>query len=604
VADDLRRVTDSEVIKYSAAGFRDFTRIAASDPTMWRDVFLTTRTRRWRSSAASPRSSSRSSGRSGPATARICTPISPARARSGAASSRRGRTPTRRISAAAPPARPAVAIAAAVTDAERAAAADGAADGASVAEDGQAEGGSAPGEDGAPAAVAPAAPAAEDPASESATAADQGDPDAAPEARLAGQPTVEGPSAADDDPASGGVAAGAEVVPEANPVAVSDTVAEGPSVPADAAETDGAPTDEAAEVVAAEAPTARVPSPATRNAPEVSLLPLPRGGASSPDLASAEAASAPARTPSPATRNAPGASLRPLARGAVPAPAPVASAASAASGAAAALALAAAVPDAATTRPAAIARIGSGGAAAVSPRPAVRPDGLEQEIRAAAARLTPGRVAQPGVRGTLCGLPGLVGDRLEPITGRVSGCGIAEPVRLREVDGIPLTTPATINCDTARALQTWVRAGAGADRGPHRGGVANLRVVASYACRARNSQTGARLSEHARGNAIDIAGIGLADGSELTVLTDWNGAGAKGAFCGSFTSRPAALRDGAGAELRPVPPGPFPLRRGVLPLGQLLPLSERRTSRGARCGDRAELQPRRDPRTGCRPPPS
>ncbi|MGB0498271.1 MAG: prephenate/arogenate dehydrogenase family protein [Rubricella sp.] len=43
VADDLRRVTNSEVIRYSAAGFRDFTRIAASDPVMWRDVFLNNR---------------------------------------------------------------------------------------------------------------------------------------------------------------------------------------------------------------------------------------------------------------------------------------------------------------------------------------------------------------------------------------------------------------------------------------------------------------------------------------------------------------------------------------------------------------------------------
>ncbi|MEO0917581.1 MAG: prephenate/arogenate dehydrogenase family protein, partial [Pseudomonadota bacterium] len=40
VADDFRRISEQEVIKFSAAGFRDFTRIAASDPTMWRDVFL------------------------------------------------------------------------------------------------------------------------------------------------------------------------------------------------------------------------------------------------------------------------------------------------------------------------------------------------------------------------------------------------------------------------------------------------------------------------------------------------------------------------------------------------------------------------------------
>jgi cyclohexadieny/prephenate dehydrogenase len=42
-ASDLEEVTQGEVIKYSAGGFRDFTRIAASDPVMWRDVFLANR---------------------------------------------------------------------------------------------------------------------------------------------------------------------------------------------------------------------------------------------------------------------------------------------------------------------------------------------------------------------------------------------------------------------------------------------------------------------------------------------------------------------------------------------------------------------------------
>jgi cyclohexadieny/prephenate dehydrogenase len=42
-AHDLEKVAETEVIKFSAGGFRDFTRIAASDPIMWRDVFLNNR---------------------------------------------------------------------------------------------------------------------------------------------------------------------------------------------------------------------------------------------------------------------------------------------------------------------------------------------------------------------------------------------------------------------------------------------------------------------------------------------------------------------------------------------------------------------------------
>lgn len=158
-----------------------------------------------------------------------------------------------------------------------------------------------------------------------------------------------------------------------------------------------------------------------------------------------------------------------------------------------------------------------------SPRPDLRPAGLEARVRALAVRATPARVTEPGSRGQLCGSAGILGDRLETITGRISGCGIAEPVRVREVDGITLSTPATINCDAALALQDWLDEATGIV-GRTGGGIASLRVVASYSCRTRNNQPGARLSEHATGNGIDIAGIGLVNGQELTVLGGWRDA--------------------------------------------------------------------------------
>lgn len=137
----------------------------------------------------------------------------------------------------------------------------------------------------------------------------------------------------------------------------------------------------------------------------------------------------------------------------------------------------------------------------------------------ACARDTQRQAAGPG---NVCGDAGLVGERVGDVDG-AGACGIENAVRLLAVDGLALSSPATVDCGTARALKTWVRDGVRPAVGDTGGGAASLRVVAHYACRSRNSRPGARLSQHSFGRAIDIAGIGLADGTEMTVLTDWNG---------------------------------------------------------------------------------
>lgn len=133
---------------------------------------------------------------------------------------------------------------------------------------------------------------------------------------------------------------------------------------------------------------------------------------------------------------------------------------------------------------------------------------------------TPDYAALGGV--ALCGDPAIRGEVVGEVNGN-GACGIDGAVRVTSVDGVPLSTPALITCPTARALNTWVQDGVRVAVGDTGGGVASLRVVAHYSCRSRNNQPGARLSEHSFGRAIDIAGIGLADGTEMTVLTGWNG---------------------------------------------------------------------------------
>jgi len=79
-----------------------------------------------------------------------------------------------------------------------------------------------------------------------------------------------------------------------------------------------------------------------------------------------------------------------------------------------------------------------------------------------------------------------------------------------------------MDCTTAKTLKSWVDGGMKPAVGRRGGGVSQIRVVAHYACRNRNNQAGGKLSEHAKGRAIDIAGFTLRDGTKISVLEGWN----------------------------------------------------------------------------------
>ena len=123
--------------------------------------------------------------------------------------------------------------------------------------------------------------------------------------------------------------------------------------------------------------------------------------------------------------------------------------------------------------------------------------------------------------GSLCGVSGIEGVAIAPIRGN-GGCGIANPVRVTAVSGVPFSNPATINCTTAKAVKKWLDKKAN-PAFKKQGGIKRLDIAASYSCRTRNNQAGAKLSEHAKGNAIDISGARLGNGDQVTVLRHWKG---------------------------------------------------------------------------------
>ncbi len=100
-------------------------------------------------------------------------------------------------------------------------------------------------------------------------------------------------------------------------------------------------------------------------------------------------------------------------------------------------------------------------------------------------------------------------------------CGIAAPVRLEAVGGVRLDPPPTLDCSVARALDVWLGAGVAPAFAARGATVVGLTVADGYSCRNRNRATSGKLSEHARGRAIDIAAFRLGDGALIDVRGGW-----------------------------------------------------------------------------------
>jgi hypothetical protein len=148
----------------------------------------------------------------------------------------------------------------------------------------------------------------------------------------------------------------------------------------------------------------------------------------------------------------------------------------------------------------------------VAPSPAPEP---------AAAAPKPVRPAQNQPRnGSVCGERTIRGEPIAPITSKTQGCGVAEPVRVTEVSGVGLSQAITVECGTAVALKDWIDRAMRPAFGKR--DVVQLRIAAHYVCRGRNNKRGARVSEHGKGKAVDISGFVFSDGTEWSILRDYN----------------------------------------------------------------------------------
>lgn len=158
----------------------------------------------------------------------------------------------------------------------------------------------------------------------------------------------------------------------------------------------------------------------------------------------------------------------------------------------------------------------------LSPRPELRPENLRRRAQVVRSGMVSVMSKPSGKMTLLCQSADIVGQRVADIPGRIRGCGVKDPVRVRSVAGVALSQPAVMDCRTAMALRFWVESALKPAVGNREGGVRQLKVAAHYACRTRNNRKGGKISEHGKGRAIDISGFTLGSGRVVSVLHGWN----------------------------------------------------------------------------------
>ena len=243
---------------------------------------------------------------------------------------------------------------------------------------------------------------------------------------------------------------------------------------------------------AAKAPAAKAP-PAVAEEPQTTAVPLPRLRP-----ANGPADTLPAMGFAPATDDIPTAAFPPPAAAPAPAMDEIG------------LAERAAIPpDALPGRqPVVVPRVRPRIASAAPDAAPAKPPAAGRQL----AALPPGGVdTLSACKRSLAAL-GIEATPLAPI--HEGACGVAAPTAVASLGGgaIPFSTKAIVNCAVAGALAAWMDDDVQPAAKRLLGGrVTGLRIAASYVCRGRNNVPGAKLSEHAYGNALDISAFRIAN---------------------------------------------------------------------------------------------